>query len=340
MHYALIGLAVVLMALAAATTMAWRLMVWMPGKSYRGDPAPLDAEETRVRDKLREDLQSLAGDIGERHLSGRYEQLVDAANLIERLLREDGYPPRRQQFVVDGVTVWNLDVERTGRKRPQEIIVVGAHYDTIPGSPGANDNGSAVVANLALARAFRQITTERSLRFAFFVNEESPYHMTEAMGSLRYAQACQSQGEQIVGMISLETIGCYRHEPGSQRYPIGLLKHLYPTEGDFLAVVGNVASRRWLHQIVGGLRRTEFPTEGMAAPRWLKDIFRSDHAAFWHCGFDALMITDTANFRYPHYHSAEDTVDKIHFDALTRVVTALRESLALAAGTVSRNKPD
>ena len=94
-----------------------------------------------------------------------------------------------------------------------------------------------------------------------------------------------------------------------------------------MAVVGNLRSRRLVHQVIRGLRRVEFPSEGMAAPRWLKDIFRSDHAAFWRCGFPALMITDTANFRYPHYHTSKDTVDKINFDSLARVVSGLKESL-------------
>ena len=134
-------------------------------------------------------------------------------------------------------------------------------------------------------------------------------------------------------MISLEMVGCFCDEPGSQRYPVGLLKWFYPEQGNFLAVVGNIASRRWLHELVRDLRRTEFPVEGLAAPRLLKDVFRSDHAAFWHCGYPAVMVTDTANFRYPYYHTAEDTLDKINFDAMARAVSALREGLRRTAGT-------
>ncbi len=133
-------------------------------------------------------------------------------------------------------------------------------------------------------------------------------------------------------MISLETIGCYLDEPMTQRYPIALLQYVYPTIGNFVAVVGNIRSRQLVHRVIRGLRRAQFASEGMAAPRWLKDIFRSDHAAFWHCGYPALMITDTANFRYPYYHTPEDTVDKINFVALARVVTALRGSLLELAG--------
>src|SRR5260370_16095004 len=121
-------------------------------------------------------------------------------------------------------------------------------------------------------------------------------------------------------------------EPRTDGYPVGLWRHLYPTTGNLVAVVGNLRSRRLVHRVIGGFRRVQFPWEGMAAPRWLKDIFRSDHAAFWRCGYPALMITDTANFRYPYYHTAEDTIDKINYAALARVVTGLKESLIGLAG--------
>lgn len=315
----------VLLAVAGGLT-AWRTMIWMPGRSFRGEIRLTD-DELLVRETLRRDLTVLAEEIGERHLSGRSRQLFATAEFIARELESAGYQPRCQEFVVEGTTVWNIDVERTGEMHPEEIIIVGAHYDTVPGSPGANDNGTAVVANLALARAFADIAVGRSLRLAFFVNEESPYHMTPNMGSLRYAQELRTAGERVVGMISLEMLGCFLHAPESQRYPVSWMSSLYPTRGNFLAVVGNIASRRWLHQIVRGLRESEIPVEGLAAPNWLRDIFRSDHAAFWQCGYPAVMVTDTANFRYRHYHTAEDTIDKIDFDTLTRVTTALRECL-------------
>jgi hypothetical protein len=330
MMYALVALAVIF-AVVACGLAAWRIMVWMPGESFRGTFTLAD-EERLLRETLREQLTVLAGDIGERHLSGRCAQLSEAAEFIERILVSYGYQPRRHEFAVHGKTVWNIEVERTGQGRPGEILIVGAHYDTVPGSPGANDNGTAVVANLALARAFADVVAERTVRFAFFVNEESPWHMTQDMGALRYAQACRSRGERVIGMISLEMVGCYFDGTGSQRYPADLLTWFYPAQGNFLAVVGNIASRRWLHEFVGALRRTEFPVEGMAAPRWLKDVFRSDHAAFWHCGYPAVMVTDTANFRYPYYHTAEDTIDKINFDAMARAATALRDALRRTAG--------
>jgi hypothetical protein len=321
------------MVLIGVLVWAWRLFLWMPGRRSRNTTLVLDAQAAELCLTLRRDLSTLATDIGERNVSQRYEQLQQTVRFIEQQLAAVGYEVRRQEFATGDKTVCNLDVERTGVLHPDEIIVVGAHYDTVPGSPGANDNGSAVVANLALARAFGDVDTSRTVRFAFFVNEEFPYHMTPEMGSLQYARACQSRQENIVGMMSLETIGYYTNEPGSQRYPLRPLRWLYPTTGNFVAFIGNVRSRRWIHQVIRGFRCTGFPSEGMAAPEWLRDIFRSDHAAFWDCGYAALMVTDTANFRYPHYHRSSDTPDKINDQALALVVAGLELSLREVAGT-------
>ena len=321
--------------LLAGFLAAWRTMVWMPGRSPRGLPVSLSGQEEETLQALQHDLKVLAHDIGERHVPRRHAQLIEAAEFLERQLQEAGYEVRRQEIDLGEHVVWNVDVQCIGRSRPGEILVVGAHYDTVPGSPGANDNGSAVVANLALARAFSQLAPERTVRFAFFVNEERPYYMTEAMGSLCYAQECRARNENLVGMLCLETIGCYAEEPLSQRYPVNFLRRIYPTAGDFVAVVGNVRSRHFVRDVIRGLRRVDFPSEGMAAPRWLKDIFRSDHASFWLCGYPAAMVTDTANFRYPYYHTAEDTIDKINYVALARVVTGLEESILQLAGKAS-----
>ncbi len=323
-----------LVLLLGAAALAWRTMLWMPGRRWRGPIPPLNDTEIRLRNAMHKELIGLAADIGERNLSRRSAQLAEAARFIEASLEASGHRPHRQEFSVDDNTVWNIDVECTGRHHPHEIIIVGAHYDTVPYSPGANDNASAVVANLALARDFAQRAFDRTVRLAFFANEESPYYMTDAMGSLNYARRCRANGEKIVGMVCLETIGCYLDAPTTQRYPVAALRYLYPTTGNFVAVVGNVRSRRLVRRVVGSLRRTSFPSEGIAAPRWMKDIFRSDHAAFWYCGYPALMITDTANFRYRYYHTPEDTVDKINLSALARVVAGVTDTVRDLAGDI------
>jgi hypothetical protein len=335
MSYVAAALVVMLLSILIGLFGAWRLMIWMPGRLIDHDRLPPSDEQVGIRDELRRDLEILAQHIGERNLSRRYEQLVEAAEFLERSLGDCGYQVDRQEFVVHGRLVWNVEVQRAGVERAGEILVVGAHYDTVPGSPGANDNGSAVVAALCLARKFARVSTERTLRFVFFVNEEAPYYMTPAMGSLRCAQRCRQEGERVVGMLSLETIGCYCDAARSQHYPLRCFEWLYPTRGNFVAVVGNVRSRRLVRQVTSGLRRSGMPTEGIAAPRWLKDIFRSDHAAFWHCGYAGLMVTDTANFRYSHYHMASDTVDKIDFDLLARLVSGLAATIAELTGARS-----
>jgi hypothetical protein len=305
----------------------WWRVAWMPGVRVSGGPARIEYPTSEIQSGLRRDLNILAGVIGERNISQRYSALVQSAEFIEHSLTACGCDVRRQEFEVDGKSVCNLIAEIGGTTHSNEIIVVGAHYDTVTGSPGANDNGSAVIANLALARLFADAVAGRTLRFAFFVNEEMPYHMTAAMGALRYAEVCRAQHENVIGMIALETIGYFVDGPQSQRYPLGFLRWFYPTTGNFLAFVGNAASRGWIHQVIRGFRETTFPSEGIAAPEWLRDIFRSDHAAFWQCGYRALMVTDTANFRYPFYHTPEDTPDKINYDALTQVVVGLAACL-------------
>jgi Zn-dependent M28 family amino/carboxypeptidase len=207
-----------------------------------------------------------------------------------------------------------------------EIVVVGAHYDSVMGSPGANDNASGVAALLELAKEFCAAGPRRTLRLVAFVNEEPPFFKTGEMGSLVYARAARAQGEKIVAMVSLETIGYYSEAEGSQEFPFPPLRLLYPTRGNFVAFVGNFASRRLLRRSLAAFREAgAFPAEGLVAPEWLVGVDWSDHWSFWRSGYPAIMITDTAPFRYQHYHSRADTPDKLDYGALARVTTGLRE---------------
>jgi len=314
-----------------AAVVAWCFVVSMPGRKFQGPVQPLTKSEHFLREVLRVDLHVLATQIGERNISHCYQQLVRSAEWIESELRLAGYEIRRQKFVVDGKDVWNIEAESTGRMDTDKVIVIGSHYDTVPGSPGANDNGSAVVMNLALARWFANQQTSHTLKFVFLVNEESPYFMTQDMGAYRYAMECRANDVNVIGMISLETLGYYSSKPQSQRYPHPILNWIYPTTGNFVALVGNLKSRHWLRQMVGAFRQSPISSEGMAAPELLRDIFRSDHSAFWHFGYPGIMATDTANFRYPHYHTAEDTPDKIDYESLTRATVAMRQALLAIA---------
>jgi Zn-dependent M28 family amino/carboxypeptidase len=216
-----------------------------------------------------------------------------------------------------------LEAEIRGDTKPNEIVVIGAHYDSVVNCPAANDNGSGVAAVLALARRQAGQAVGRTLRFVAFANEEPPYFQTEQMGSWVYARRCRRRDEQVTAMFSLETIGCFSDAPKSQHYPppFGLL---YPSTGNFIAFVGNSKSAPLVRQAVATFRDNEpFPSEGGALPNAIPGVGFSDHWSFWQEGYPALMVTDTAMYRYPHYHESTDTVDKIDFDKMARVVRGL-----------------
>ena len=303
---------------------AWCTMIRMPLQSSLGPVPPLSAADQELRGRLQQHVIALAGDIGERNVFTP-RQLAAAADWIESVLADAGYTVASQSFPVQAVSCRNLEAAIPGRSRPEEIIVVGAHYDSVSGSPGANDNGSAVAVLIELARAWAGSEPARTMRWVAFVNEEPPFFQTARMGSLVYARACRARGDNIVAMLSLETIGYYDDRPGSQQYPfpVGLF---YPSRGDFLAFVSNTANAGLVRDCIRVFReQAAFPSQGAALPGWLPGIGWSDHWAFWQVGYAALMVTDTAPFRYPHYHQASDTPDQLDYDRLARVTTGLHQ---------------
>ena len=296
-------------------------MIRMPGKSFRGKAPSLTAEENAVRAELVAHVQKISGDIGERNLR-RYAQLRSAAEYIQNELTKGGWKVRRDDYDVAGQTCWNLEAELRGES--PDIVLVGAHYDTVDGSPGANDNGSGVAALLALSRRLGGSHNARTLRFVAFVNEEPEHFQTSQMGSFVYAARCRSRGDRIEAMMSLETIGYYSNEPDSQIYPVAGLGLLYPRSGNFIAFVGNVGSRSLLRDIIGEFRRhAQIASEGAALPPAIPGVGWSDQWSFWQNDYPGIMVTDTAPFRYPHYHAASDTPDKLDYDSMTRVVAGL-----------------
>jgi Zn-dependent M28 family amino/carboxypeptidase len=297
--------------------------------SCNDDDNVLSPSDLSIR--LRRHVDELAQKIGPRS-TVKHAALRQAAEYIERALVEAGYPVRRQVFAADGRDVWNIDAELPGRDDPNRIVVIGAHYDTLSNSPGANDNGSGVAAMLELARLHAAASPGVTVRFAAFVNEEPPHFQTETMGSLVYARRCRSRGERVEAMISLETIGYYTIERGSQRYPPPL-HLLFPSIGNFLAIVGNFQSRKLVTNTMSAFRQaSSLPVVGSPAPETLPGVAWSDHWSFWQQGYPAIMLTDTAPFRYPHYHRAEDTPDKLDYARLARVVEGLQQAiLTLAA---------
>ena len=308
----------------------WR-MIRMPGESYSGPLPPLGEAESALAAALRRDVLELAVEIGERNIFVP-DALARAADFLETRLAETGRTVQRQQFEVDRQPCCNLDLEIAGTDRAREIVVVGAHYDSVAGSPGANDNGTGVAALLALAEILGRQPHRRTLRFVAFVNEEPPFFQSDSMGSRVCARACRERGDHIVAMLSLETMGYYSDRAGSQQYPfpMGLF---YPRRGDFIGFVGCSSQSAYVRRVVGTFRRVAtFPSQGAALPGWIPGVGWSDHWAFWQEGYPALMVTDTAPFRYPHYHTAQDTPDKIDYERLARVVTGLTATARLLAG--------
>jgi Zn-dependent M28 family amino/carboxypeptidase len=310
-------------------------MFRMPGRSHRGPLPDLTAAEVALRNRLRGQVEELSGNIGERNLS-RPRALEAGASHLEDALTGAGLLTRREPFTVNGETVRNVIAEVAGRGTSAEIVVIGAHYDTVPGCPGADDNASGVAALIEIARACLQSPPPRSVRLIGFVNEEPPFFQTGAMGSLRHARGARERDEMIVAMLSVESIGVYSDDAGSQQYPFPL-GAFYPDRGDFLAFVGNLRSAPLVRRAIGSFRRhTEFPSEGLAAPEWVPGVGWSDQWAFWQAGYEAVMVTDTAPFRYPHYHLASDTPDNLDYDRLARVVAGLaRVTRELAGAEVS-----
>jgi hypothetical protein len=299
----------------------WRV-IRMPGRSHKGNLRALTGDETEIRDALRSHVDKLAVEIGERSLK-RPDGLHAAAKWISNTFWALGYEPAFQEFEVVGVKQENIIVEIRGASKPDEIVVIGAHYDTVSGTPGADDNATGVAALLEIARLFKGRKPARTVRFVAFANEENPGTGSDTMGSYYYAKLCKQRRENVVAMLSLEMLGVYSDEEGSQRYPYPF-SLFYPRVGNFLGFVGNTVSRELVHKCIGSFRgHTQFPSEGCAAPQKYSDINRSDHWCFWEFGYQAIMVTDTSNFRYPLYHTGDDTPDKLDFDRMARVTAGL-----------------
>ena len=303
-------------------------VLWMtavPGRSHAGALPPLTPEQVELAARLQDHVRAIAS---RPHNLGHPEELERAAAHIEAALEGMGYAVRRQPFSAAGREVRNLEAvvePAASAAEGAKTLVVGAHYDSYGHAPGANDNGTGVAAVLELARLLADLRGNGSLRirFALFVNEEPPFFKTELMGSLVYARRLKASGEPVLGMLSLETIGFYSDAEGSQRYPwpLGLL---YPRRGDFVAFVGLVSSRAFVRRTVAAFRAlAPFPSQGGTAPGFIPGIDWSDHWSFERVGIPALMVTDTALFRYPHYHSPADTPDKVDYERLARVVSGL-----------------
>jgi Zn-dependent M28 family amino/carboxypeptidase len=283
-----------------------------------------------LEQNLRRHVYQLADEIGERNI-WHPAALQTAEEYVTSTWREQGYTVDRKAYQERGVPCANLEITRQGTSREEQIILIGAHYDSVRGSPGANDNASGVAVLLELARLFKPLSHAMTIRFVAFTNEEPPFFFSGRQGSRLYARAARHHGDDIRLMLALETMGYYSDAPHSQRYP-PLFRYFYPHRADFISFVSNFRSRRIMHRLARAFRHsTDFPLQHIATFAVIPGVAWSDHLSFWIQRYKALMVTDTAFYRYPYYHSAEDTAEKLDYPRLAQVCDGLFRAVSLLA---------
>jgi Zn-dependent M28 family amino/carboxypeptidase len=317
---ALKRLGILFLLIAIALTWAYRSMIWMPGSSHTGPLPPATPDQAALAADLRTHVEQLAGRIGSRSMFYP-RQLAQAAVYLDERLKAAGFTATTYSHSVRGTQCPNIEAELRGTSKPEEIIVIGAHYDAFQGTPGADDNASGCAGVLEIARRMKAAGPRaRTIRFVLFSNEEPPNFWTPDMGSWVYAKGCRERGETIVAMLSLEAIGYYDSAPGSQKYPFPL-SLLYPDTGDFIGFVGHYRYRDLTRRVIASFRAsTPYPSEGAALFSAIPGVGWSDHWSFWQEGYPALMVTNTATFRNPHYHQPGDTPQTLDYERMARVV--------------------
>lgn len=302
----------------------------MPGSSFEGPAPPATAEERALAEALERDVVVLAQRIGERN-DRRYQALTAARDHVEGRLREAGLSPRRDGYALGGRRYDHVVADVSpipDGSRPD--LLLGAHYDSARGSPGGNDDASGVAVLLALAARLAGAAT--SIRLVAFVNEEPPHFGTPRMGSRVYARDAAARGELPRRVVVLDSLGCYRSSDGSQRYATFAQELAFGDRGEFVAFVSDERSEVLLRQTLEGFRAVaRIPSEGAVLSARSPGAAWSDHASFWSHGVPAILVTDTAAFRDPHYHEPTDDGAQVDFVALARVTLGLEAALRALA---------
>lgn len=280
-----------------------------------------------VRERLEAIVRTLAETIGPRSYRDA-ASLAAAADFITRSFQAGGYTVTFQPYEVKGQTYRNIIAERRGKEEPDRILIVGAHYDTVEGTPGADDNASGVAVLLELARLHAETRFLKTVRFVAFTLEEPPFFRSRQMGSRVYARSLKERGEQVEGMLCLEMVGYYSQEKGSQSFPLFWLRWRYPTTGNFITVVSNSASELLQMHVRDALKANmALPAETFRGPWWIPGVDLSDHGSFWKEGYPAVMLTDTAFYRNPHYHRSTDRPETLDYGAMTELVQGMSGAL-------------
>jgi len=286
-----------------------------------------DREIETLREALREHVNALAVDIGPRTPLNR-DSLVRAAKYIRSVFEEAGLRVREQDYQYYDKRVTNVLATHPTATGSSAYYVVGAHYDTVPGTPGADDNASAVAVMLELARRLSHERLKAPVLFAAFTLEEPPAYLTGHQGSRIFVRSCRTSGDRVLGAIVLEMVG---FTAPRQHYPYLVRWPGYPADGNFIGVIANWRSWRLGRAVLRGFRKNiGLPVESLFLPfngRILPETRLSDHTSFWDADLPALMITDTAFFRNPNYHLPSDTIDTLDFDFMAELVKSLELAL-------------
>ena len=293
-----------------------------------GGNAMIDIEHTAIL--LKDHLKELTVTIGERSV-GVPENLDKTADYIERFYQDLGIPVHREPYNYHNIIVTNVVAEITSASRTHNRFVVGAHYDSVIGTVGADDNASAVAVQLETARLLKSMMDSQkldlSVTFVSFALEEPPVYGTRYMGSRVYAKKARKEKEQIDGMICLEMVGYACYEKGCQGYPFPLMFFDYPKEGNFIGIAGNSKSKAFTNALAKAFSQNrELPVVKLNVPLngWILPAIRlSDHASFWDQGFKAVMITDSAFYRNPYYHTTLDTMEKLDYVFMAELLESL-----------------
>lgn len=294
-----------------------------------------DATDQEIEKNLWLHVDRLAGLIGPRTLA-KPKTIQATIGYLEAQWNEMGYSVDHECFDALGDQATNLVVNQNGTSKVDEIVVLGAHYDTVSTTPGADDNASAVAVLLEASRLLCNVKTKRSLRFVAFACEEPPYFNFDSMGSQFHAREAKHRSEKILGMLCLEMVGYYRDERNSQQVPPAiprLLHPLFPKRGNFLAAVGNIPSWKLCWKFRRGFKKgaRRMPLFSICLPEKINEIRLSDNSSFWDQGYPALMLTDTSFLRNPNYHLESDTPDTLDYPRMTKVTKGVATAMRYLA---------
>ncbi|HMO14225.1 MAG TPA: M28 family peptidase [Pirellulaceae bacterium] len=291
-------------------------------------------DRCQIETNLRLHVDRLAGLIGPRYLA-KPASIAATIGYIEDQWSAMNFAVDRETFDALGDQATNLVVQRTGRvghRRSEEIVLLGAHYDTVLTTPGADDNASAIAVMLEVSRLLREYTGQRTARYVAFACEEPPYFNLDSMGSQYHARRSRLRGDKIVGMLCLEMVGYFCNEHGSQKIPPAIPKWLHPLlpkRGNFLAAVGNLMSWKLVWQFRRGFKQgtRSMPLFSIALPEIVNEIRLSDNSSFWDQNYPALMLTDTSFLRNPNYHQETDTPDTLDYAQMAEVTRGVAAAI-------------